>query len=469
MLLLFILGIACVGVLYMFFSHQELFGLKYISYNNQIKSKGEYVADDYDKVVLNSRDYEIKIISSSNNLISLKLYSNSFGFVLTKNSTYSISEKTNGTTLEFNITEPYGAAIVNKSYIQLSLPEKLFELDISNNRSYTSINSDKITLSKLSYKTKNGDFSFNKGSVENEMDLNLGNAAFKISNEVNTNLCDLNLKLTTGKFDAQKSNFGNVTLSSINNGMILINEAAEIRQNSKSAGGSVNVKKASYIGVESSDTHIIAGEVTNGVNINLSAYGSVKITSLTGNSSIMTNDGKISIGSANSNIYLRSKNGDITINNAYLAVDVGTNYGTINISYPDNALSYDETTKSRSVIATLANGKIVAKGVEHAEIIITAKGRADITFNNIVGSNSITSNKGSVYVVVNKNASFKLTTQSQTGKVNVNLTQIPEYLGYTTKETRTEYINSTSSTYNNNELIVATESGNLSVYDTNFN
>ena len=65
-LILLLIGLFCVGLLYLFFvPSAELFGIKYISLNKDVYTQ-EYAAESVNTVVLNSRSYDVNIIPSSN-------------------------------------------------------------------------------------------------------------------------------------------------------------------------------------------------------------------------------------------------------------------------------------------------------------------------------------------------------------------------------------------------------------------
>ena len=84
---------------------------------------------------------------------------------------------------------------------------------------------------------------------------------------------------------------------------------------------------------------------------------------------------------------------------------------------------------------------------------------------NVLGENYIDGHNGSVYVIVNKDSQYTLTTSTSSGSVKVNLTQIEEVGGYITKTTRTTNVNCLTSS---NLFNISTNYGNLTVLDTNF-
>ena len=113
LLILALIGLACVGVLYLFFvPGSNLFNITYISHNTKLESD-KYAPSAVSAVVLNSKNYNVSVEAVEDNNISLEVYNNSFGFVLTENRNASIKEKLVGTTLEFNVKESYGFALPN--------------------------------------------------------------------------------------------------------------------------------------------------------------------------------------------------------------------------------------------------------------------------------------------------------------------------------------------------------------------
>ena len=103
--LLLLLGLCCVGVLYLFFiPNSSLFNISYVSHSTKLSSKQQYLAEDVNKIVLNSNKFEVKISESSSDKISLKVYDQTFGFALVKNNKTSIDEELNPAgVLTFNI------------------------------------------------------------------------------------------------------------------------------------------------------------------------------------------------------------------------------------------------------------------------------------------------------------------------------------------------------------------------------
>ena len=476
--LVLLLSLCCVGVLYLFFvPNSTLFNITYINMHKELETK-EYETELINKIELNSRSYDILVTSSESDKVSLKAYSNSFGFVLNKNKSFSITEKLDNGILTFSITEPHGFAAKNSSYIELYIPSDLTcNLTISNTQSKTTIDSADLTIKDLKYSTKKGDLELSKGSILGDLTLNLQKADAKITKEFTTNENNVSLSLTSGSFKAPKSILGDIEVTYNERGVIEVDICGDIRVNQKSAGGRIYINNAYDADIIAGDTLVVLKTVTANAAIELTKSGSVTIDSINGSASIITNSGNINIGSAYSTLYLNSESGNINVASATLLVSITANYGDVNINFSDYAESYLHNTNSRVLYATIKNGKLTATGIEHigetqttstsstGGIKINGNGRAFISMLNAYGKNSILGNNGSVRVVINKDSQYTLKTLSQNGNVRVNLTQISEYNGYTTKTLRTTNVNCSSST---NLLNISTNYGDLTVLDTNF-
>ena len=138
--ILFLLGLGCVGVLYLFFvPSSTLFGLAYITHNSTIESES-YTINELNEVEIVSRNYNVNIVPTEENSVSAKVYSNAFGFVPAKSENVKITSKVNlaTNTLTFNISEPYGAMFKASSKIDLFIPSsKIIDLTITNRNAKT--------------------------------------------------------------------------------------------------------------------------------------------------------------------------------------------------------------------------------------------------------------------------------------------------------------------------------------------
>lgn len=473
--LLLLLGLCCVGVLYLFFiPNSSLFNITYINNNSTIKSS-YYDHTGISEIELNSRSYDIEIVEAKNERIYCEVYSNSFGFVLTKNETASVSASLSNNTLTFNVKEPYGFATKNSSYIKLYVPASIsFDLTLNNKSATTSINSSNIKVNNLEYSTEKGKFNFTNGTILGSLNLNLNKSIFTISKDVATNANNVKLKVTTGKFLAENSVLGNISIEQNSRGVINVFECNRLDESITSAGGQITITNISQINVSSSDTNITLGSVASGANIQLTGTGSVKISNINAVSYVTTNSGSVEISNSESNLTLQSDTGNIIVRSAKTTISTKSNYGNIEVYFNENADSYMNNSNARVLYAEIKNGTLTAAGVEHlgsvsssAEtgIVVTGNGRVNIRMNNVYGVNSIDGNNGNVNVVVNKDSAYVLTTISTLGNVRVNLTQTTQYNGYTKKDYETTYVNCSSSS---NSLLVSTNQGDLTILDTNF-
>jgi len=471
--LLMLLGLCCVGILYLFFiPNSNLFNITYINKNKELRTEN-YAMANVDIIQLNSRAYDVNILSTTDTNVYLEAESHSFGFVLTKNEVFNVTSSLKNNILTINVVEPHGFATSNNSLINLYLPEsKSFDLQLTNLKSTTTIDSEKVQINNLNYSTTNGDFDFEQGTINGKLTLNLKKSNFTIHEKAVTNKNDVDLSVTTGKFYAKTSILGDINIKNNSRAKIEVNECETLVENLASVGGSISIGKISQINVKASDTNIYINEVSDGAIIDLTGSGKITINTLKGVSTLSTNSGSINLNNIETTLTLTSNNGNIRVSNAKYKIKVNTNYGDVSINFSEDAPSYLENSNARFLIANIANGTLTASGVEHLGttnknegIKITDKGRLFLKMNNIYGENSIDGTNGLVDVVINKDSNYELTTKSNAGYVRVNLAQISQYNGYTTKtETKTN-VNCSSSV---NKLSVSTNNGDLKILDTNF-
>lgn len=464
--ILLLIGLCAVGVLYLFFvPGSNLFGITYISYHDYFNSES-YDATNINKIEVNSRSYAVSVVPAASENISLRVYANSLGFVLQKNSDVNIDVDIDSGVLIFNVDEPYGATTANKSFIQLRVPtSKAFDIELNNHNAETNINNETIIVNNLIYNTTSGNFQFVDGSVNGFIDANIGRADFIIGENVTTNVNDVSISATSGYFEALNSTLGDVLIESNKNAVILIKECNDFREDIDEAGGRIEIDTVFYVEIKSSDTNVYIKNLTNGGTILLSKSGRVEIENVLATADITTDTGNITIKNSTSPLILTTDDGTITVNSTYSRVTANSNYGDINITFNNDADSYEDNPNSRMLQATTNNGKITSSGVENIVITINDNGRADINMNNVFGENVVDGKTGSVSLIINTDAKYMLHTKTDSGDVSVNLAQISNYGGYTDKE-HTEYVNGSITDYNNATLTVTTTSGSLYIRDT---
>ncbi len=476
-LILLLLGLCCVGVLYLFFvPNSSLFNITYISHNQKYTSNN-YNQASVDEVKIISNKYPVKIYASTNENLTLSVYNHSFGFVLTENSKLSVVPKYEDRVLTFNIKEPFGASLDNNSFIELRIPTTSIDLTLQNNLSLTTINSKDIKIDNLTYTTNSGDLNVENCSISGNLKLNLNNATAKLFNDVATSNNNLTLDVNTGKFIASKKSFNTVKINSNTRGVIQIQDCKSLTQFSKLSGGRIEANKVNDIEIETSDTHVNIKEILESASIVLTKFGSINIDKIAEKAyvNLETADGSININNTNTSLLAKSRNGDITINNATYKIEVESTYGNVSINFKEDAPSFRSSPSlfPRTVIATeMVNGKLSITGVDKTTIKVKKNCRLDITYHDICGQNKLEGQNGSVFVKIDKDLKYKLTTSSAKGNVRVNLAQIPDYNGYTYTKIKDTYVNTTKANYestnNTDELIVSTTNGDLTILDSYF-
>jgi len=465
-LILLLIGLFCAGLLYLFFvPSAELFGIKYISLKKDVYTQ-EYSAEAVDTIVLNSRSYNVNVITSSNENIKARLNASTSGFVHKDNSVLDINYNLSGGVLTINIIEPYGVVFKNNSHIDLIIPEASdVTLKLTNHNAETTINSEKINLTGLIYKTKFGEFNFEKGTISHELTLDIDRAEFNISKDVVLNDVQASIKFSSGKLNAENSEFKSIEVIENSSGVIKAKRCEKITSKMQSAGGSIQIAEVINADIESSDTNINIEKLSGG-SIILTHTGSINIKTINGICSLKTNSGSINIQNANASIETNSESGDQAIKNATKQIIATTSYGNIEVEFSDLAGSYiaSDTHPCRSLLASTKSGKITAKGVHNITLAISDNGRANIEMKNVLGENVITGGRGEVYVKVPNASIYHLKTQStEKGSVYVNLTQLPVE-GYRTTELTENWVNCAQNA-TLNKLYIMTTSGSLTLVD----
>ncbi len=424
--LLSLVGLCAIGILYLFFvPNSNLFGICYISYNKNIDSQTYNVDENLiNTIVLNSRNYELEVVpaSSGNNNIYLRVYSNSFGFVLKKNSQPSVEASLLTGVLTFNVSEPFGACAKGRSKITLYIPEDyVTDLKLYNKNAISTINGKKLKIDNLLCSTNNGEFNFKNCTISGNISvkLNRGNFSFDESVVTDTNMVELNT--FTGNFYASNSVLGNVDIKSNFRAMVKIKSCTKFTLSNTSAGGSVEIGEVGELIVNSSDTNLKIGKVTASASVVLTSSGKVDIDEINKQSSIKTNNGDINIKKATASLLLQALgNGNVKLNNTTAALITETKYGNISINFDQTAESYADNTNSRMLQATTKDGRVYANGVENVTIKITGSGSAEVYMKKVIGNSEIITDSGSVYVQFDDDASFVLNTIASNNIANVN-------------------------------------------------
>lgn len=473
--LLMLLGLCCVGVLYLFFiPNSSLFNITYINHSLAIESD-KYNVEDFSTIEINSRAYDISFVETNDNQVYAKVFSNSFGFVLTKNQDATISSSLINSKLTFNITEPHGFATIGQSRIEIYVPSiKALNISLTNYKANATIDMKNLQINKLTYSTQKGDMLFKNGNIVGDLSISLNKGSFSLMKTVATNNNNVNLSLTSGKFEALHSTLGAVTVQKNANGRISLHECSNFVQNQLGAGGQINITNLGFANIRSSDTIVTINSISDGAIIDLNKSGKININTINGISSLYSNSGSIVVNQALSVLTLKSNSGNITVNSAVQVVSVNSTSGNVIIHFADEAQGYTPENQYSTLYAKMKDGSLTATGVEHVGdydnelnqgIYISGNCQLNINFRNIVGKNTIHAENGSIYTIINKSLAYDLTTSSKFGSVRVNLTQTPNYNGYTTKEATTTHVNCETS---ENSLKITSNRGSLTVLDTNF-
>ena len=188
---LLLIGLGCVGILYLFFvPGASLFNITYINLNKKETVLAVKVSE-INVINLNSRAYDVNIVPSKDDNVSVEIFSNNFGFVLVKNKATVASTSIKDNVLNIDIAEAYGFATKNNSYINLYIPsESPIDLNLSNKKAQTSINSGLIDINNLSYKTNKGNFNFKAGKINGKLSLDIGKSTFILNKNVMLNKND---------------------------------------------------------------------------------------------------------------------------------------------------------------------------------------------------------------------------------------------------------------------------------------
>ena len=484
---LLLIGLAAVGVLYLFFvPNSDLFGITYISKNLLVESDA-YSVDKINRITMESNNYKVNVITTTDKTVSVKVLNNSFGFVKKEVKDINITAEKVEDTLSFKIGEPTGFALKNNSYIQLLIPENTeLDLELTNNAAETTINSENLKFNDFKYTTKNGNATLSNVTITGNADLKLGNSTFTTGtiSMPNKDTSKINLYITTGKFDASQSVLGDVTVKENVRGIINIKECNIFYEEVPVAGGSINIETLLEAIIKTSDTNVKLGTVKDNVIITLTESGSVEISSIAYSSDIITNQGDVVVhASSCPQLVLQTDSGNITANGLHNYVNALTTHGQINLNWSEEAAHHNPETNpnARHLRAVISgNGKVSATGVENVAVEVQSNGRVDLKMSTISGKNKISGAKGSVNLLVDSNAKYALKTTSESGNVKVNLMQVPNFQGYTDLNHEIVYVNSNKADYptaenlaewadTTNLLEVSTSSGSLTILNPTLN
>lgn len=467
--ILSLIGLCAIGLLYLFIvPNSSLFGICYISYNKNFSSNIFNTEENaINQIVLNSNNYDIEFATSTDNSVYVKVFANSFGYVLKKNSQVNINTSLLSGKLVINIIEPTGACVQNNSKIKVYLPANYeVNLMIDNNNAETVIDNEDLVFSALSGKTNNGKINILKCKINGSISANVNRGNFTIGANVQLANNNVEFNSNTGNFYGEKSTFGEFVVKSNNRAMIKIDQCAKFTLKKQSAGGSVKINNVGEVEVVSSDTNLDFGTVVTGASITLNKSGKVDIAKIQALATIQTYDGNIVITEATSALSLTTKhNGNIIVKNTQSSVLAETVYGDISVYFDAEAESFKDNPNSRKIQATTVDGKIIVSGVENVSVDITGKGSASIYMSNVIGENHVKAGKGNAYIEFSNDAAFTLNTTAKTGKFNINYLTLSN-VGQSNHEfTGTNNFNINTSAPNGNTMLAETTSGFIKIRD----
>lgn len=467
--ILSLIGLCAIGLLYLFIvPNSSLFGICYISYNENFSSNIYNVDENsIGQIVMTSRDYDVEITTTDDRSVYVKVFANSFGFVLKKNSHVNIDTTLLAGKLTINVTEPNGACIPNNSKIKLYVPEDYeINLSLNNNNAKTKIDSQHLIVASLSGKTKNGKFDITKCTITGDISATVNRGNFTIGENVALDNNNVEFNSNTGNFYGEKSTFGNFVVKSNNRAMIKIYACEKFTLNQKSAGGSVKINTLQEIEVNSSDTNLDIDTIITGASITLTKSGKVNIKEIHALATIQTRDGNITIDKATNALSLTTKhNGNIILKKTTASVLAETVYGDISVYFDAEAESYQYNTGARKLQASTVDGQIIASGVENVSVDITGTGKASIYMNNVFGENKVSAGKGSAYIEFANESAFTLNTTAETGKFNINYLTLSN-VGHENHEfTGTNNFNINTSSSNGRSLLASVSSGFIKIRD----
>lgn len=477
-LVLLLLGLMVMGVLYLFFvPNSSLFSITYVSKNETITSE-KYNKDSITSISVNSNAFNVEVVGTEESNVYAKVVNNTFGFTTKKKKETTISSSLESGSLSISIKETTGFVLKNDSKITIYIPSSISpSLALNNVNAQTQVGGHSLSLKDFSLTTKSGSCSIQNTAINGNINSTLNKGHLTIGDNVSlSSSSDVTLSVTSGIFSANNSSFDTFHITQNTRGKISFDSCVQLSQDTTSSGGSITVSSLDNISFTSTNTNLNINTIKSSADINLKNDGNITIGTIEGTGIIKSNAGNITITKNLAGILVETNSGNINISRAVENIVAVSNSGNVNITFSQDAPKIStENPKVRTLDATLTNGSLNVYGVENITFKIkentNGKANATIYMNDVVGTNSISSNSGSVFVQVDKNAKFRLKTSSERGSVRAHFGQFPEYNGYTTSEEKISYINFTGASQFiasgcTNELNISTISGSLYVKDT---
>jgi len=313
------------------------------------------------------------------------------------------------------------------------------------------------------------------------LNLDLNKSTFNLDSSAVLDANDINLKLTSGKFNASETTLGNVEISSNAQGVIILGTCSLLKSpdEEKITGGRIEAEHIEKLYFTGSDTDIYIKETTTIVDITLTNSGCVEIKKISGTADIVTSKGDIDINSCTPDLlslWATTTKGDIKIKNAYNKIFTETTSGNVLTEFANDTAPVSLSNTYTSYFnGKTKTGKIVVTGLTRADVEVE-DGSADLTFSNFNKNlsivNTINSKNGNVYIKVDSASAFVLNSFTK-GNSRINLLQTEVYKGWTEKTVneninyaKNETVDELTANYVN---ITVSESGNVLMHDNKVN
>jgi len=414
-----------------------------------IKVNGD-IASNFDVLILKADGYDINVTtyetaSSYAPLFQYRFTSNMKGLKKLEDAVPQVHVQTKNIelvqgeglkkVLQFEITEPRGLFVRNNTTFDLQLPEEVLSFGklIVQSKSGTIVVGDtydarKFSISNADITSTSGKVILKNTNVTSTLNIKKNSGSFYVQNDISA---DVNIDCKDGKYSFQNLS-SNVTILGKNADVQLKNVAGNVsvrmdyglfRANTIS-GQLSSLSNPNTGNQNNCDLKIQKVLKTVLVNNNSGAIEIGQVSQLNDNSDlskidIVTKSGNTKINNCFAkDVNISSTRGKISLDNCIGSIYASTTYGNININFledqenVDGATSTDVnnalvnlTTKTLILETARGNsgdGSIEAKNIRSKNVNLKSNGDGKITatFASIVGNCEITSNRGSVNVVV---------------------------------------------------------------------
>lgn len=417
---LFATAVLCAGFLF-FYRDGNIFGFQYISGNNTIYAKSDLNLSATQKIEVVGKNFDIVVRSSDNvdNLIGV-MKSKVFGYTRkSKNKLnftldYNVAERK----AVFTIEEPTGWLSMNGSYVAVLIPTDILanncQISISSNKGDITLGGDElIKLGDVSVQSNKGDFEAKNIEFTGAVTLNAGKGDFMVDASCkSTSATDFSVGVGSGRIMLNKIGdeleIDTISVTKITKGEIYILRAGELRTSGDiKGGGKITVYQVNSVNFESLDTDISIETIVGTENSQITSNGNGDTNITTSNCALLTvvaHNGDTVVENARGATNITANQGDISMPSATKYVFADSTYGNINITFNENAGEYSSEVSSneasRTVVAYTVNGHITIKGLQNGSVTARNKGRIDLEYNKVLGTNVVTGASGNVNIIV---------------------------------------------------------------------